>query len=266
MRQNFNKNIRELRNVMVKVAEKINSCFQLKGGLFTITVLQLHYYDLERFETHLQETLQQAPKFFQHAPIVIDLNEFNFDKNFEIEPLIVILRQNNLIPFGIRGGSSVAQSKAVKAGLAILHNSIQSNPAIANKEPKKLERQDDKTVNDNSISPATGYTQSRVITQPVRSGQQIYAKNADLIVLSPVSHGAEILADGHIHIYGPLRGRALAGIMGNTEAKIFCKSLDAELVSIAGRYLVSEQLEKYKNTNDLHIFLENDQLKVSQLF
>ena len=86
-----------------------------------------------------------------------------------------------------------------------------------------------------------------------------------MIILSSVSHGAEILADGHIHVYGPLRGRALAGIMGNTEARIFCKSMDAELISIAGRYLVNEQLEGHKDAEDLHIYLDDEQLKISKL-
>ena len=82
-----------------------------------------------------------------------------------------------------------------------------------------------------------------MISEPVRSGQQIYAPNGDLLVLAPVSHGAELLADGHIHIYGPLRGRALAGVTGDTEARIFCQSLEAELISIAGQYKISEDLE-----------------------
>ena len=85
-------------------------------------------------------------------------------------------------------------------------------------------------------------TTARIVTEPVRSGTQIYARGGDLIVTAAVSPGAELVADGNIHVYGPLRGRALAGASGDTSARIFCSRLEAELVSIAGRYLVSEQL------------------------
>src|SRR5207237_3532700 len=82
----------------------------------------------------------------------------------------------------------------------------------------------------------------RLITQPVRSGTQIYARGTDLVVTAPVSAGAEIMADGNIHVYAALRGRALAGADGDVEARIFCSRLEAELISIAGRYLVSDQI------------------------
>lgn len=97
--------------------------------------------------------------------------------------------------------------------------------------------------------------ETRIIYQPVRSGQQVYAQNGDLIVLAQVSAGAEILADGNIHVYGPLRGRALAGVKGNTQARIFCHSLEAELVSIAGQYKISEDLqnESWKKPSQVHL-------------
>jgi len=243
---------------MTSVSEKTSDAFQLKGGLFTLTVLQLQHGDLTAFEEQLTETLKQAPKFFENAPIVIDLNEYN-DSNqvLEFEAMTALMRKLKLIPFGVRGGDSELQGKAVKAGLAVLHNSLNSSSTPPKAKTQTLEKE---AAKDPVIMTGT-----RVITQPVRSGQQIYAKNADLIILSSVSHGAEILADGHIHVYGPLRGRALAGIMGNTEARIFCKSMDAELISIAGRYLVNEQLEGHKDAEDLHIYLDDEQLKISKL-
>ncbi|MAB25605.1 MAG: septum site-determining protein MinC [Pseudomonadales bacterium] len=106
----------------------------------------------------------------------------------------------------------------------------------------------------------------RLITEPVRSGQQVYARGGDLIVMAPVSAGAELLADGHIHVYGPLRGRALAGVQGNTEARIFCQNLEAELVSIAGQYKVAEDLRKEQHWKQaVHISLAGDSLKISAL-
>lgn len=108
--------------------------------------------------------------------------------------------------------------------------------------------------------------QTKMVYTPVRSGQQIYAKDGDLIVLAAVSPGAEILADGNIHVYGPLRGRALAGINGNTKARIFCQSLEAELVSIAGQYKISEDLQQQSGwRSGVQIALDDDKLAVKKL-
>jgi len=85
---------------------------------------------------------------------------------------------------------------------------------------------------------------TKIITSPVRGGQQIYAQGSDLVVISSVSPGAELLADGNIHVYGPMRGRVLAGVKGDTKARIFCQQMSAELVSIAGHYKVSEDLRR----------------------
>ncbi len=105
---------------------------------------------------------------------------------------------------------------------------------------------------------------TRLISQPVRSGTQIYARGADLIVIAAVSPGAEIMADGNIHVYGPLRGRALAGAAGDAEARIFCTRFEAELVSIAGRYLVSEQMPPEERGLPVQIALIDDRLTITR--
>ena len=103
-----------------------------------------------------------------------------------------------------------------------------------------------------------------VIDQPVRSGQQIYSRG-DLIVLAPVSTGAELLAEGHIHVYNTLRGRALAGVRGDQSARIFCQKLDAELVSIAGIYRVAEDLPEQHRKQAVHITLDGDAMRFADL-
>jgi septum site-determining protein MinC len=105
---------------------------------------------------------------------------------------------------------------------------------------------------------------SRLITQPVRSGTQIYARDADLVVTAPVSAGAEIMADGNIHVYAALRGRALAGAGGDVEARIFCSRLEAELVSIAGNYLVSDQIPPEYRGLPVQIALVDDRLTIER--
>ena len=102
-------------------------------------------------------------------------------------------------------------------------------------------------------------------TEPVRSGQQIYAAGGDLVVLAAVGAGAEVLADGNIHVYGPLRGRAIAGAAGDTSARIFCASLDAELVSIAGFYCVSESIDPAFAKQRVQISLAGEQLLFERL-
>jgi septum site-determining protein MinC len=107
---------------------------------------------------------------------------------------------------------------------------------------------------------------SKIITSPVRGGQQVYAQGGDLIVLAPVSSGAELLADGNIHVYAPMRGRALAGIKGNTAARIFCQQLGAELLSIAGQYKVSEDLRRDPLWGEaIQVSLSGDVLNITRL-
>ena len=139
-----------------------------------------------------------------------------------------IISAYNLIPIGIQGGNTDLIEQAQAKGLPVLNaSSTHDKEIISNtKEPM-----------------ATEIMPTKFITTPVRSGQQVVSKGGDLIVSAAVSAGAELLADGHIHVYGALRGRALAGISGDKTARIFCQSLEAELVSIAGFYRLSDAIQ-----------------------
>jgi septum site-determining protein MinC len=106
---------------------------------------------------------------------------------------------------------------------------------------------------------------AKVVSRPVRSGQQIYAQGSDLVVTASVSEGAELLADGNIHVYGTLRGRALAGVKGNSNARVFCQSLDAELVSIAGQFIMHESVKGDCWKKPAQIFLEEETLRIAPL-
>jgi len=107
--------------------------------------------------------------------------------------------------------------------------------------------------------------QPQLMTRPVRSGQQVYARETDLIVMGQVGPGAEVIADNHIHVYGPLRGRALCGVSGNTEARIFCQSLEAELVSVAGNYRVLESIPEDLRGKPAQIWLDQERLNIEPL-
>ncbi len=227
------------------IANKVTA-FQLKGSLFTLTVMHLKSVDTEALSTQLAATIKSSPKFFENAPLVIDMHALaTLEVDLNFAALNDTLRAHHLIPVGIRGASEKQQALALAACFAIFPNTKPASTSTQN----------------TAIAPDTTGQATKIITQPVRSGQQIYAKNSDLLILSHVSHGAEVLADGHIHVYGQLRGRALAGITGNTDARIFCKGLEPELISIAGRYLVSEHIRAPENGQMVQIYLDDGHLR-----
>lgn len=254
---------------MLDVTTK-NEAFQLKGSLFTLTVLQLLDADVKAFSRQLQQLVKLAPKFFQYAPMVIDLQSLSQAKaSIDIEAFTNALREFTMIPVGVRGGTIEQHDKAKAAGLAILSVSKtetgENNGLISKPKEKHEDKQEkDKPVTAD-VQKLSKYGPSKIITRPVRSGQQVYARGGDLIVVAPVSHGAELLADGSIHVYGSLRGRALAGITGDENARIFCQSMDAELVSVAGNYIVNEALIQPNDETAHQIFLQEGKLVIQPL-
>lgn len=222
--------------------------FELKGSLFTLTVLHLFQLDRAAIERQLAEKIKQAPSFFNNTPVVIDLEGMtDSSDSFGFNDLYELLRTHGMVPVGIRNGTPMQQAAARLAGLPVLPESRAANNG------KKTERTESAPVH------------SRIVNHPIRSGQQIYAPDGDLIVLGAVSAGAEVIADGNIHIYGMLRGRALAGIRGDAETRIFCQGLEAELVSIAGRYRISEQIEPSERGKAAQIYLVEDRLVIEHL-
>lgn len=223
--------------------------FQLKGSLLSFTVLQLIENNPVTFATQLASVVKQTPNFFRHAPMIIDLEKLS-DRHdiIDFAWIKAELAKYKIIPVGIRNGTAQHEEAAIAADLGIL---------AASKETQK----------NNSPSTETQQPQiGKVQNQPVRSGQQIYSPHGDLIVITSVSAGAELIAHGHIHVYGPLRGRALAGVNGDTQARIFCHKLDAELISIAGFYKLRDDIKLPKNAeNGVQIYLENEQLHIAAL-
>jgi septum site-determining protein MinC len=222
--------------------------FELKGSLFTLTVLYLRDAEQAAVAGYLAEKIRQAPGFFNQMPVVLDLEALaGTHATVDFVALIHLLRGHGVIPVAVRNGDASLQAAAVLAGLPLLPE----GRAAGARKPDKVE-------------PAPP-RRSRLITQPVRSGQQIYAPEGDLILLGTISPGAEVLADGNIHIYGTLRGRALAGVRGDTEARIFCQSLEAELVSVAGHYRVMDQVDAADRDKPVQIYLANERLLIEPL-
>lgn len=223
----------------------MDKAFQLKGSLFTLTILELYTSDLSTFQHQLQLTIEAAPKFFDHAPVVIDLT--HLPETVDFTALQRTLAHQRLILTGIKGGTRAQQTLAKQAGLALFSHSKTTSKKTKATQSSNVYHRLTKTVH-----------------QPVRSGQQIYAPG-DLIVTAAVSPGAELLAEGHIHIYGPLRGRALAGISGDDTARIFCQALQAELVAIAGIYQVNEAIQVPQQKYGFEIKLKDQQIQICGL-
>lgn len=206
--------------------------FQLKGSMLALTVLELSVNDLNRLDSQLAEKVKQAPQFFQNAPIILALDKCSQSaKPLDLQRLLNICRQHGMLTLALRALDPAHISAAQQLDLAVIP------PSDARERPVSVTQ-----GNDEPVEPI--YAPAKIITQPIRSGQQIYAKNTDLIVMAAVSAGAELLADGNIHVYAPLRGRALAGINGNLEARIFCQQMGAEMLAIAGHYKVAEDLRR----------------------
>ncbi|SES18860.1 septum site-determining protein MinC [Halopseudomonas bauzanensis] len=239
--------------------------FQLKGGMLTMTVLELVHLAPQRFAIQLAEKVEQAPNFFQDTPVLISLEKL--DDNLDISGLIALLRicrDHGLQPVALRGAEQF-RPLAQQASLVLLPPGRNRDKIIEAPEPAPQPVAQQAEVASVSAPQPADTTPTRVITEPVRSGQQVYARGGDLVVLAPVSAGSELLADGHIHVYGPLRGRALAGVRGDTRARIFCQSLEAELVSVAGQYKVAEDLRRQQWKEAVQISLEGDILKIAAL-
>jgi septum site-determining protein MinC len=153
------------------------------------------------------------------------------------------LRACKLLPVGAANLPASAVWNAAAAGIAVVQL-----------EPRRAEP----SVPELSVSTVT-------VRQPVRSGQVIYAQHADLVVLAPVNAGAQVIADGHVHVYGPLRGRAIAGAQGMADASVFCQSLEAELVSIAGQYLLADEIPGEHRGAAAHLSVENGHFRIQPL-
>ena len=243
--------------------------FKLKMRSLTLPVLHILDNRIEVIEQQLKNLKKQAPNLFQMSPMVIEISEA-LAAEAPDGPLIYLsmlcgmLRQYGILPVGFQspqGIDDVYEKAAKQLEMPIFSVSKQERDMSLSEvrsesrpEPKKPSIMTEITAN-----------VSKIITKPVRSGQQVYAEGGDLIILASVSPGAELLADGNIHVYGVLYGRALAGIQGNPEARIFCQSLEADLISIAGKYMVSDVIDRRKTAGAQQVYLEEDKLYITAL-
>jgi len=212
---------------MVADSTVIPFAFELKDTRLPLVTVVLHQADAAVLADELQQRLGETPNFFGDDPVVIDLAPLRErEEPIAFADIVAALRAHRMRPAMVSGGSEQQMADALAAGLAAAPDAV---PA-----PKP------RTVEVEVIREVPVHVPTLIVDKPLRSGQQAYAKGGDLIVHAAVNAGAEVLADGNVHVYGPLRGKAIAGSRGNTEARIFTTCLEPELIAIAGVYRTTE--------------------------
>lgn len=213
--------------------------FDLKSTAWTLTALRLHSGDVDAVCAALQARFADSPGLFDDDPLVIDLSPLReAGAELDFARLLAELRGHRLLPIAAQGGSAAQMAAARSAGLAeAMEPETRLEPRPAREEPAVAAPQ---AAPEPAAPAAPATAPTLVVDKPLRSGQRVYARGGDLVVMSAVSFGAEVIADGHIHVYAPLRGRAMAGARGDTSARIFSTCMEPQLVSIAGIYRTAE--------------------------
>lgn len=235
------------------------------GGMFTVMVVRIDDPNDVNFESRLAEQVARSPAFFANAPVVLDLKNCNGLATADgFQSLRRLMRRQHLVAIGVQNANATQIRAAMNAELAAFPPS-QARRETA--ETPTATTQPPQTPPAEAPPPtAAGMTgRTKLVTHPVRSGTQIYARGGDLIVLNSVSQGAEVIADGNVHIYGALRGRAVAGASGDLDARIFTDRLEAELLCVAGHYLVSEAIAPEFINQSVQIALVDDRLTIARL-
>ncbi|MBS1186496.1 MAG: minC [Burkholderiaceae bacterium] len=224
---------------------KMQKTLELKStSMLTVTAV-LHSTDMDGLEIALSEAAGPEKDFFENDFTVIDIGHLSKDAAIDWKQLLALFRSCRLNPVLVRNAPQHMQEQILSNGLALdeiaLQPRIPPQQVAEDTQPAQPAQQAAQPVSEPvSAQVEVPAASAMFVDTPVRSGQQIYAKNADLIITAVVNPGAEVIADGSIHVYAPLKGRAAAGASGNTQARIFTLSMEAELVSIAGVYSTNE--------------------------
>lgn len=220
-----------------------SASFELKSAALMLVAVILKTTDLSALARELDERIADTPGLFERDPVVIDLSQVReAEAAIDFPALIELLRQRQMLPLAVRGGNDAQMADALATGLVEAPAGANPSPPARAPAPVPVPVPAAPPVMLTEIIrevPVAG-PGTMVIDRPLRSGQQVYAKGCDLVVLAAVNVGAEVIADGHIHVYGPLRGRAIAGARGNADARIFATCMEPQLVSIAGTYRTTE--------------------------
>ncbi len=242
--------------------------FQFKNSRVSLNELVLLDYDESRLKAELERHAARLPSLFRQMPVLLNLERLPADRPLPpLDELLAVCRDSELKPIGIRGSSRYDEALCQSLGLSCFGARTDRSRDEVSTETKSEPELAKETAEPAATTPVVeeqvveeSGTKTRILTAPVRSGQQVYVQGGDLIVLSSVGAGAEVMADGNIHVYGPLRGRAMAGVSGDSGARIFCQSLEAELISIAGYFKACEDLQSEHWKKPVQAFLSGTRL------
>lgn len=241
---------------------------ELKFGQVGIANLRIRTLDPARLAAEMAERVQRAPKLFERAAVVVDFGGLSQCPGAaETRALLEALRGAGVLPVALAYGTSAIEALSREVGLPLLakFRASYEREGEAAPAPAPAARAPEPAPAPAPAPPAPRGEPGLVHLHPVRSGQQVYAQERDLTVCATVGAGAEVIADGSIHVYGALRGRALAGAAGMATARIFCREFHAELVAVAGHYKVLEEIPKALLGKPVQIWLEHDKLRIEQL-
>ncbi|GAB6196599.1 septum site-determining protein MinC [Lysobacter xanthus] len=242
---------------------------ELKIGQVGIANLRVRTLDVDKLAEEMRSRVQRAPNLFARAAVVLDFGGLSRTPDVATaRALVDALRDAGVLPVALAYGTTEIERLSEELGLPLLakfraqYERTDGAPA----EPAAPARREPAPAPAAApVAPPSAAQPGLVQAAPIRSGQQVYADQRDLTVLSAVGAGAEVIADGSIHIYGALRGRALAGAQGFEQARIFCREFHAELVAIAGHYKVSEDIPAALLGKPVQVWLDGDQLRIEAL-
>ncbi len=234
---------------------KSRPALEFKGRMLSITRVRILDEDPTAIEAQLKIFKRSVGEAAEGLPLLIESESL-----VALKPILAAMRGVGLQPVAVMEGPLTVAGR--ENGLAVLSNDMISETALRSSAPAEPAR---------AAPPASAPTvlaerrPARVVTEPIRSGQQIYAESADLIVMTTVSPGAEVIADGCVHVYGPLRGRAIAGARGDIHARVFCRRMEAELMAVAGIYAVADQMQGALRGVAAQAYLKDGVLKIDKL-
>ncbi|MFS2208246.1 septum site-determining protein MinC [Variovorax sp. Varisp36] len=220
-------------------AARTKAVFEFKSATLPLIAVILKTSDLDVLAEALDAQLADSPDFFEQEPVVIDLSllqEEQGEGELDFAALRGLLARHQTQPIAVRGGNAAQNAAARAAGLSVAAMPAAPAPRAPAPPAEAPASEAPQIVREVPV-PANG---TLLIDKPLRSGQQVYARGGDVVVTAVVSFGAEVIADGNVHVYAPLRGKAIAGARGNTEARIFSTCMEAQLVAIAGIYRTNE--------------------------
>ena len=236
---------------------------EIRFGQVGLAQVRLRTIDASAVHDEIAARLATAPQMFERTAVCLDLSALEKEPEAaELRTILDAIRRAGMLPIGLAHGTAAVDALARTLELPVLTQfraQVRTAPVAAEPrveaEPKKAAQPEASEFSNPTL----------MHHQPVRSGQRVYARHRDLVVTSVVGAGAEVMADGCIHIYGPLRGRAAAGARGEVTARIFCQDFHAELISIAGVFRVFETIPPELDGKPVQAWLDGDDLKLARV-